>query len=104
MIEKKYHVHLNTEQPALTETSTIQSITSKRMANKKISVPIHKRGRTIYKNIYITNNITENEHKECLPEENYKCVKCKSVWYGTHVCRQCNTHLYSIIKTPSDPL
>lgn len=101
VIERKENIKLNIHRPSpvIAEPPVPRLRKPKRSVSKKIRIPFQKNGRTIYKTMYMPSDSFEDEHDEYKASENYKCIKCGSEWNGTHVCKKCNSHFYSIINT-----
>ncbi|MCP4323225.1 MAG: hypothetical protein GY787_15545 [Alteromonadales bacterium] len=36
------------------------------------------------------------QHFHTIEKRQYKCIKCGNNWFGTHICSNCKTHLYTI--------
>lgn len=97
LIEEKTGTQLFNQPPHIEtlEPPKVQ-VPQKRQTSHKTKIPIVKKGRTIYKTVYMAKD--EPKAKQSAYEDNYKCLKCRSEWFGTHVCKKCDTHFYSTIK------
>jgi len=98
LIEKKKGLQLFLERPYFMVSEPTPIIEQpKRQIHNKPKEPIIRDRRTIYKTTYMPNALPEIQHSDYKDADNYKCIKCGLMWFGTHVCKTCNSHFYSVI-------